>query len=69
MQKSEDPNLSDWLRWCDRQGNWLLSDEEQAQAQLLQAAQNLLATGMELAQIVTLLGLSAEQVEIVRSSK
>jgi Uma2 family endonuclease len=64
-----------WLRWCDRQGNWLLTDteqahqqleqeqqaKEQAQAQLLQAAQNLLATGMEREQVITMLGLSTEQ--------
>ena len=25
-----------WLRWCDRAGNWLLTDTEQAQARLVQ---------------------------------
>lgn len=66
-----------WLRWCDRAGNWLLTDteqteqqvtqersaKEQAQAQLLQAARNLLETGMEIEQVAQLLGLSAEQIE------
>ncbi|MBD3883685.1 Uma2 family endonuclease [Phormidium tenue FACHB-886] len=51
-----------WLRWCDRTGNWFLTDTEQAQAQLRQAAQNLLATGMEVGQVAQLLGLSQEQV-------
>lgn len=55
----------DWLRWCDRSGNWMLTDTEQAQAQLMQAAQNLLATGMELAQVVELLGLTEEQVQLI----
>ena len=61
---------SDWLRWCDLQGNWLLTDteqaqleKEQAQAQLRQAAQNLLAAGMEVSQIAQILGLSASQVQ------
>lgn len=60
---------SSWLRWCDEDGNWLLTDteqerleKEQAQAQVLQAAQNLLATGMTVAQVAELLGLSTEQV-------
>jgi Uma2 family endonuclease len=66
-----------WLRWCDRAGNWLLTDAEQAlinaehalanaeqaQAQVLQAARNLLATGMDVAQVTQLLGLSAAQVQ------
>ncbi len=69
-----------WLRWCDPEGNWLLTDTEQerlirqqtqqkldqAQAQLLQAAQNLLATGMELEQVTQMLNLSAAQVETLR---
>jgi len=50
-----------WLRWCDQEGNWLLTDTEQAQAQLLQAAQNLLATGMEISQVAEILGLSEAQ--------
>lgn len=56
-----------WLRWCDRAGNWLLTDTEQAQEQLLQAARNLLATGMERAQVAELLGLSAGQVNALES--
>jgi Uma2 family endonuclease len=59
-----------WLRWCDREGNWLLTDTErsrqqavQAELQLLQAARNLLATGMERQQVIQLLGLSEAQVE------
>lgn len=70
-----------WLRWCDREGNWLNTDteaaeqeaeqerlaKEQAQAQLLQAAHNLLASGMELDQVTELLGLSEAQVETLRS--
>src|SRR6476619_6781491 len=56
-----------WLRWCDRAGNWFLTDTQQAQAQLLQAAQNLLATGMELAQVAQILKLSEEQVQTLQS--
>lgn len=58
-----------WLRWCDRSGTWFLTDTEEAQqsndrlqAQLLQAAQNLLSTGMEREQVAQLLGLSEEQI-------
>jgi Uma2 family endonuclease len=75
---------SPWLRWCDSEGNWLLTDTEQAQlekeqaqlekeqaqlekeqtqAQLRQAAQNLLATGMEVSQVAQILGLSLAQVQ------
>ncbi|MGB3238480.1 MAG: Uma2 family endonuclease [Geitlerinemataceae cyanobacterium] len=68
---------SPWLRWCDRDGNWQLTDteqaqlekeqaqleKEQAQTQLRQAAQNLLATGMEASQVAQILGLSAAQVQ------
>lgn len=64
-----------WLRWCDGAGNWFLTDteqseqqaeqerlaKEQAQAQLLQAARNLLAAGMDTEQVARLLGLSEEQ--------
>jgi len=46
-----------WLRWCSGQGEWLLTDTEQAEAQLLQAARNLLATGMEVEQVAQMLGL------------
>ncbi|PSB25011.1 hypothetical protein C7B82_24875 [Stenomitos frigidus ULC18] len=59
-----------WLRWCDQTGTWLLTDteqerqaKEQAQTQLLRAAQTLLATGMALEQVTQLLQLSAAQVE------
>lgn len=64
-----------WLRWCDRDGHWLPTDteqaqqakeqerkaKEQAQAQIIQAAQNLLATGMGLEQVTEILGLSEDQ--------
>lgn len=77
-----------WLRWCDRQGNWFLTDTEEAeqqarneqqareraeqemqrvaeqsQAQLLQVARNLLATGMELEQVAKLMEMTEEQVQ------
>jgi Uma2 family endonuclease len=66
-----------WLRWCDRDGNWLQTDTEQAQleieqaqlktkqvqAQLYQATQNLLATGMEISQVAQILGLSELQIQ------
>jgi hypothetical protein len=58
-----------WLRWCDDAGNWFLTDTEQAEAQLLQAARNLLATGMEIAQVATILGLSEAQVQALESSR
>lgn len=48
--------------------NWFLTDTEQAEAQLLQAARNLLATGMEIAQVAEILGLSEAQVQAVQSS-
>ena len=65
-----------WLRWCDADGHWYLTDteqerqakeqeqqaKEQAQAQLLEAARNLLATGMTIAQVAELLSLTTEQV-------
>jgi hypothetical protein len=68
-----------WLRWCDRQGTWFLTDTEQAeqemqrmaeqsQAQLLQVARNLLATGMEFEQVVQVMGLTEEQVRDLRLS-
>ncbi|HEY9740580.1 MAG TPA: hypothetical protein V6C90_08815 [Coleofasciculaceae cyanobacterium] len=41
---------------------------EQVKAQLLQAARNLLATGMEIAQVATILGLSEAQVQALESS-
>jgi hypothetical protein len=57
-----------WLRWCDEAGNWFLTDTEQAEAQLLQAARNLLATGIEIAQVAKILGLSEAQVQAIQSS-
>lgn len=70
-----------WLRWCNQAGQWLLTDaeqaqqqveqerqaKEQAQTQVLQAAQNLLATGMALEQVIQTLNLSAAQVEALNS--
>ncbi|MEO1146202.1 MAG: Uma2 family endonuclease [Cyanobacteria bacterium J06638_22] len=93
---------SAWLRWCDAEGNWFLTDteqerdarmqaeqqaeqerlnreqaeqqaerdrlsREQAEAQLLQAAQNLLDTGMAIAQVAQVLGLSEEQVRSLQN--
>lgn len=64
-----------WLRWCDRAGTWLLTDTEQAcleteqaQAQLLQAARNLLDTGMSIEQVTSLLNLSEPQVQRLQSA-
>jgi Uma2 family endonuclease len=68
-----------WLRWCDASGDWLLTDTEQAQqseeqerlakedaqTQLLQAAQNLMATGMSLDQVIALLSLSDAQIQLL----
>lgn len=58
-----------WLRWCDRAGHWLMTDAEQVQAQLIQAAQNLLATGMNLEQVVNILNLSEAQVQCINQSR
>lgn len=58
----------DWLRWCDRKGNWLLTDTEQIQAQLLQAARNLMATGLDLEQASQLLNLSADQISALQTA-
>lgn len=41
--------------------------KEQVQAQLLQAARNLLATGMDIKQVTQLLGLSEVQVKALQS--
>ena len=61
-----------WLRWCDRDGEWLLLDteqeqiaKEQLQTQVLQAARNLLAEGMTLEQVVQVLSLTDEQTRAV----
>lgn len=63
-----------WLRWCNRSGEWLLTDTEQAQlaeaqvqAQLLQSARNLLFTGMSMEQVVALLSLSETQAQLLQS--
>lgn len=70
-----------WLRWCNASGEWRLTDTEQAQlaaeqerlageqaqAQLLQAARNLLATGMSVEQVTALLNLSEAQVRSLQS--
>ena len=68
MRKRDRVNLLVLFLWCDRTGNWRLTDTEQAQAQVLQAAQNLLATGMEIEQVAQLLGLSEGQVKTLQSS-
>ena len=57
-----------WLRWCDREGNWLLTDTEQAQAQLIQAAQSLLATGMDFNQVTELLRLTPTQLQALQDA-
>ncbi|WP_439341385.1 Uma2 family endonuclease [Vacuolonema iberomarrocanum] len=58
-----------WLRWCDRQGNWCLTDteserqkQEETQSQLLQAARNLIASGTNLEDVTRLLQLTDEQI-------
>lgn len=65
-----------WLRWYDASGNWIPTDAEEAQAraqdaevrasqaelQLQQVVRNLLQSGMEVAQVALLTGLSPEQV-------
>jgi hypothetical protein len=84
-----------WLRWCDRAGNWFLTDteenaeqtaqereakeqakqqaiqerqaREQIEAQLLEAARNLLATGMTLEQVAQVLNLSESQRQAMQS--
>jgi hypothetical protein len=66
-----------WLRWYDDQGNWLLTDAElaqqqveqerqranQAEAQILQVARNLLQTGMSIAQVSQITGLSKTEIQ------
>ena len=61
-----------WLRWCDQEGHWLLLDTEQqrqraeqAQGQLVQAAQTMVAGGMAIDEMVALLGLTEEQLKRV----
>jgi Uma2 family endonuclease len=73
-QGAFDEAEGNWLRWCDREGNWLLTDTElaeqrlkEAESKLLQAAQALLRTGMQPRQVAETLGLSEAQVdEVVR---
>ena len=53
-----------WLRWWNESGELLLWSSEQAQQaqrQLLEAARNLLKTGLPIAKVVELLKLSTEQ--------
>ncbi|MEL7331532.1 MAG: Uma2 family endonuclease [Cyanobacteria bacterium J06560_2] len=40
-----------WLRWCDAEGNWLLTDTEQAQAKADRLAEKLRALGVDPDQI------------------
>jgi len=65
-----------WLRWYDAEGNWLLTDtererlaKEQAQAQLIQAAQKLLRSGMTAVQVAEMLGLAIAQVEALQAAE
>jgi Uma2 family endonuclease len=67
---------SRWLRWYDAAGNWMRTDTEQAQfesqqaqfesqqaqAQLKQVVINLLQSGMDLAQVAQVTGLSEAQI-------
>jgi hypothetical protein len=90
-QGSFDDADGSWLRWCNQDGTWFLTDteqerfakeqerfakeqerfakeqerfaKEQTQKQLLQAAQNLLASGMGMEQVAALLNLSTEQIQ------
>jgi Uma2 family endonuclease len=59
-----------WLRWYDAQGNWIPTDAEeqrslaeQAQKQVLQIARNLLSSGMSIAQVSQVTGLSETEVQ------
>jgi Uma2 family endonuclease len=72
-----------WLRWYDAEGNWLLTDterehqraeqerlaKEQAQAQLIQAAQRLLQSGMTVEQVAEIVGLAIAQVQSLQTGK
>ena len=58
-----------WLRWCDEDGNWLLTDTEQARAKLMQAARNLLMTGLSVEDVTELLALSVEQSQALSTEK
>ena len=68
--------LDSWLRWCDQEGNWLLTDTEkeqdkaeEAQQQVVQAAKKLLATGMAFDQVVEVLSLTEEQIGLLELGK
>jgi Uma2 family endonuclease len=75
-QGSFDGIPSRWLRWYDAAGNWMLTDTEQAQkeveqaqvesqraqSQLRQVVINLLQSGMGLAQVAQITGLSEAQI-------
>jgi Uma2 family endonuclease len=59
-----------WLRWYDATAAWVPTDAEQAlqraeqaEAQVLQVAQNLLRSGMAIAQVSELTGLSLAQLQ------
>jgi Uma2 family endonuclease len=58
-----------WLRWCDANGNLLLTDTEVALLKLRQTVLNLNRMGMAIAQIAEITGISEDEVEaIVQSS-
>ncbi len=66
-----------WLRWCDSQGNWILTDAEQereekeraiarveqVETQLRQVAFNLMQQGMSVEQVATLMQLTPNEVQ------
>lgn len=55
-----------WLRWYDRQGNWIPTDGEramQAEGQLKQMALNLLQQGMTVEQVAQVMGLLPERIQ------
>jgi Uma2 family endonuclease len=59
-----------WLRWYDSTGAWVPTDTEQAlqraaqaEAQVLQVARNLLRSGLAIAQVSELTGLSQAQLD------
>ncbi|MDV3353644.1 Uma2 family endonuclease [Leptothoe sp. LEGE 181152] len=66
-----------WLRWCDAEGNWLLTDTElaaqradeameradEAEARLRQVVRNLRQSGMDTAAIAGVVGLSVEDID------
>lgn len=65
----------DWLRWCDANGNLIPTDAEaareqrdRAEAQLRQTVLNLLAMGMESAQVSEITGVALAVVEALQAS-